>query len=147
MTLPLLCMMFASLGTSPAPADDRATIAALDTAYQAAVERNDADAMDRILHADFLVVLGNGRIETREDVLNAARDRRIHYERQVEVPGSQVVHVWGDTAVVTALLHLKGRRAKDDSTFDYRLWFTDTYVRTASGWQYVYGQASLPLPD
>jgi hypothetical protein len=24
--------------------------------------------------------------------------------------------------------------------------FSDTYVRTPSGWRYVFGQASLPLP-
>lgn len=29
---------------------------------------------------------------------------------------------------------------------EYNLWFSDVYVRTASGWRYVFGQASLPLP-
>jgi hypothetical protein len=31
--------------------------------------------------------------------------------------------------------------------FERKLWFSDTYVRTAGGWKYVLGQASLPLPD
>ncbi len=124
---------------------DRRTIAALDTEYQAAVERNDADAMARILHPDFAVVLGDGTVESRDDVLTAARERRIDYERQVEEPGTQTVRVWGDTAVVTALLWLKGKRA-NGRTFERRLWFTDTYIRTADGWRYVFGQASLPLP-
>lgn len=149
MHLPAFCMILATAGAvAPAIADDdRAAIAALDTAYQAAVERNDADTMARILHPDFAVVLGNGRVETREDVLAAARERRIDYDAQVEEPGTQSVRVWGDTAVVTALLRLKGRRTADGSTFTYRLWFTDTYVRTPDGWKYVYGQASLPLPE
>jgi ketosteroid isomerase-like protein len=42
------------------PAEDIRTIAALDTAYQAAVERNDADAMAAIMHEDMFLVLGNG---------------------------------------------------------------------------------------
>jgi hypothetical protein len=47
-------------------------------------------------------------------------------------------------AVVTALLWVKG--TDGGKPFDYRLWFSDTYVRTAKGWRYAFGQASLPLP-
>ena len=53
--------------------------------------------------------------------------------------------MWGDTAVVTALLWLKG--TEDGKPFEYRLWFSDTYMRTPAGWRYVFGQASLPLPN
>jgi ketosteroid isomerase-like protein len=136
--------ILATATASAGPDEDRRAVADLDTAYQAAVERNDADAMARILHEDFVVVLGDGRIETREEILAAARDRRIVYERQVEEPGTQTVRVWGDTAVVTALLWLKGTR--NGAPFERRLWFSDTYVRTADGWKYAFGQASLPLP-
>jgi hypothetical protein len=45
--------------------------------------------------------------------------------------------------VVTALLWAKG--TKEGKPFEYKLWFSDTYVRTAAGWRYVFGQASLPL--
>ena len=51
--------------------------------------------------------------------------------------------MWGDTAVVTALLWVKG--VEDGKNFEYKLWFSDTYVRTPKGWRYVLGQASLPL--
>jgi ketosteroid isomerase-like protein len=51
--------------------------------------------------------------------------------------------VWGDTAVVTAKLRVKGTR--DGKAFDRTLWFSDTYVRTGSGWRYVFGQASIAL--
>ena len=64
------------------------------------------------------------------------------YEHQEDT--EQAVRVFGDTAVVTALLWAKGTR--DGKSFDYRLWFSDTYARTAAGWRYVFGQASLPLP-
>lgn len=124
---------------------DRLAVAALDTEYQAAVERNDAETMARILHEDFALVLGNGKTHTREELLDAARTKRIVYERQVEDAGTQVVRVWGDTAVVTARLWLKG--VKEGTAFDRRLWFSDTYVRTESGWRYAFGQASLKLPD
>jgi hypothetical protein len=45
---------------------------------------------------------------------------------------------------VTALLWIK--RTNGDKPFERNLWFSDTYVRTAKGWRYVFGQASLALP-
>ncbi|MDZ4691210.1 nuclear transport factor 2 family protein [Terricaulis sp.] len=128
------------------PEQDRATVAALDTEYQAAVERNDAEGMARILHPDMILVVGRGTVYTREDILRSARERDIEYERQVEEEGTQTVRLYGDdTAVVTALLWLKGV-TREGEAFDRRLWFSDTYVRTPEGWRYAFGQASLSLP-
>ena len=124
-----------------------AIVAALDTEYQAAVERNDWRTMDRILHPDFTLVLGNGKVYSRADLIESARDRHIEFEKQAEMPDTQTVRLFGkDTATVTALLWLKGTRKKDASTFEYKLWFSDTYVRTKDGWRYAFGQASLRLP-
>src|SRR5262245_45260239 len=125
---------------------DRAEVAALDTAYQAAVERNDAEAMAAILHPDFILVVGRGTVFTREELLRTARERDVEYERQVEDPGTQTVRLYGDhTAIVTARLWLKGV-TRDGQSMDRRLWFSDTYVRTPDGWRYAFGQASLSLP-
>lgn len=127
------------------PDEDRAAVAALDTEYQAAVERNDADAMARILHPDMILVVGRGAVFTREDLLRSARDEEFVYEHQVEDEGTQTVRLYGnDTAIVTALLWLKGTGPQ--GPFDRRLWFSDTYVRTPEGWRYAFGQASLSLP-
>lgn len=127
------------------PDQDRATVAALDTEYQAAVERNDAEVMARILHPDMILVVGRGAVFTREDLLRSAREEEFVYERQVEEEGTQIVRLYGDdTAIVTALLWLKG--TGPDGPFDRRLWFSDTYVRTPEGWRYAFGQASLSLP-
>ena len=139
-------MMFAAaIGASDQ--GDSAAIAALDTEYQAAVERNDWRTMDRILHADFTLVLGDGTVIKRPEMVASARDEHIVYDRQVEMPGTQTVRLFGkDTATVTALLWLKGARKKDQKQFEYKLWFSDTYVRTPEGWKYAFGQASLRLP-
>ncbi|MBL8537540.1 MAG: nuclear transport factor 2 family protein [Hyphomonadaceae bacterium] len=127
--------------------EDMRTIAALDTAYQAAVERNDAEAMAAILHPDMILVLGRGAVFTREDLLRQAREEEFIYDAQVEDEGTQVVRLFGeDTAIVTARLWLKGR-SRAGEAFERRLWFSDTYVRTAEGWRYAFGQASLALPS
>jgi ketosteroid isomerase-like protein len=129
-----------------ATADDDAkkVVAALDTQYQAAVKANDAATMDRILADDFVLVTGRGQAFTKADLLKDARGKTTVYEHQEEEPGSQTVRVWGDTAVVTAMLWIKGTRA--GAPIDYKLWFSDTYVRTRAGWKYAFGQASIALP-
>lgn len=124
-------------------ADVEKTIARLDTEYQQAVKINDADTMDRILADDFVLVTGSGKIYTKADLLKEARGGKTIYERQEDT--EQTVRVWGDTAVITALLWEKG--VSDGKPFDKKLWFSDTYVRTEKGWRYVFGQSSLPLPD
>ena len=120
------------------------TVAALDTKYQAAVKANDAATMAQILADDFALVTGRGKVYGKADLIDSARKKEVTYERQDEEPGTQKVRVWGDTAVVTALLWIKSMRG--DKPADYELWFSDTYVRTRAGWRYVFGQASLPLP-
>jgi ketosteroid isomerase-like protein len=140
----------AALAMSPAahadPETDRRQVAALDTAYQEAVERNDADGMAAILHDDMILILGVGTVVTRDDLLKSARDKAVAWERQVEDEGTQTVRLYGkDTAIVTARLWLKGTR-KNGQSFDRRLWFSDTYVRTPQGWKYAFAQASMDLP-
>jgi ketosteroid isomerase-like protein len=139
-----LALLTATIPSLATPSDDAAAVAALDVEYQKAVKVNDAATMARILHDDFILVLGEGTVKTKADLLREAREETYIYEQQDEEPGSQKVRVWGDTAVVTAKLWLKG--TKNDVAFDFLLWFSDTYVRTPAGWRYVFGQASLPLP-
>ncbi|MGH8204342.1 MAG: nuclear transport factor 2 family protein [Steroidobacteraceae bacterium] len=131
--------------TQASPVDDRQAVAALDTEFQAAVKHHDVATIDRIQHPDMVLVLGDGRVFTKADHLDAAREKKVRYEIQDEEPGTQVVRVHGDTAVVTALLRIKG--TSEGTPFDRRLWFSDTYVRTPDGWKYFFGQASLKLPD
>lgn len=140
-----LLMLAAATAASSAPSKDQTVVAELDRAYQLAVKHNDAATMDRILHRNFRLVLGDGRVVNRDELLEESRSRHIHYEIQDEVPDSQSVIVEGDTAIVTAKLRLTGTR--EGQTFDRLLWFSDTYVRTSAGWRYLFGQASLPLPQ
>ncbi len=124
--------------------DDARIVAALDTKYQAAVKDNDATPMGQILADDFILVTGRGHVYNKAELIEHARKKEVTYEHQEEQVGSQKVRVWGDTAVVTALLWVKA--VQEGKPVDYKLWFSDTYVRTPTGWRYVFGQASLPLP-
>ena len=138
-----IAVLVSTTEVNASSADDANTVAALDTQYQAAVKENDAATMDRILADDFVLVTGRGKVYDKADLLKAAREKQVIYERQDEEVGSQKVRVWGDMAVVTAFLWVK--TAQEGKPVDYKLWFSDTYVRSPTGWRYVFGQASLPL--
>jgi ketosteroid isomerase-like protein len=143
LTISVLC--FASLSNvNASPEEDAKAVAVLDAKYQAAVKANDAATMDQILADDFVLITGRGKVFSKADLLGSARKKEVTYERQDEEAGSQKVRVWGDTAVVTALLWIKS--VQGGKPAEYKLWFSDTYVRTPTGWRYVFGQASLPLP-
>ena len=135
-------LVIASSKSFASASDDEKIVAALDTQYQAAVEKNDAATMDRILADDFVLVTGRGKTYSKADLLKEARDKTFIYEHQED--SNKKVRVWGDTAVVTALLWAKG--TEEGKPFEYKLWFSDLYVRTATGWRYLFAQSSLPLP-
>jgi ketosteroid isomerase-like protein len=121
---------------------DESIVAALDTEYQEAVRNNDVATMDRILADDFVLVTGNGTVYTKADLLREATEMTVIYERQED--SNRAVRIWDNTAVVTALLWAKG--TDQGELFDYKVWFSDTYARTATGWRCVFGQSSLRLP-
>jgi ketosteroid isomerase-like protein len=128
--------------TNASAVDTEKTVAALDTQYQAAVKNNDAATMNRLLAEDFILVTSSGKTYTKADLLNEARRGHVVYEHQEDT--AQTVRGWGDTAVVTAKLWEKG--TDNGKPFDYTVWFSDTYVRTPTGWRYVFGQSSLQCP-
>lgn len=121
--------------------DDEKTVASLDTKYQAAVKGNDAATMEQLLDDNFTLVTGSGTVYTKADLVNEARNGTYVYEHQED--SAQTVRVWGNTAVITAKLWAQG--TKNGKPFDYTVWFSDTYVRTPSGWRYVFGQSGLPV--
>jgi ketosteroid isomerase-like protein len=139
--LPVIVLLL-GLGAVSRMTDDRQIVEALDVEYQAAVKQGDVATMDRILADDFVLVTGRGRVYTKQELLAEARAGTVTYEHQEDT--SRTVRVWGNTAVITALLWEKG--TNNGTPFDYRLWFSDTYVKTGDGWRYVFGQSSIPLP-
>jgi len=131
-----IALLMLCAGGSTASRADEKEVAALDTLYQKAVKNNDVATMDRILSEDFVLVTGKGRTQTKADRLKESSSGNIVYEHQ---DTNQAVRAWGNTAVVTAFLRAKG--TDKGKAFDYKLWFSDVYVRTPAGWRYVFGQA------
>src|SRR5215813_10998197 len=99
--------LFSTSSLNASTEEDARTVAALDMKYQAAVKANDAATMNQVLADDFVLVTGRGGVFSKADLLDSARKKEVTYERQDEEPGTQKVRVWGNTAVVSALLWIK----------------------------------------
>jgi ketosteroid isomerase-like protein len=130
-----------ALPTPPLTVDAQ-MVGALDTVYRAALKANDIAIMDQILADDFVLVSDRGASLTKADLISEAREKRTIYEDEEVEEGTQKVRVWRDTAVVTELLRIKGTRDQPP----FKVWFSETYVRTPTGWRCVFGQASIPFP-
>jgi Domain of unknown function (DUF4440) len=81
------------LSANISSSDEAKNVAALDTQYQAAVQRNDTATMAGILAEDFVLATGSGKTYTKSDLLNEARSGRVMYERQKD--DARTVRVWG----------------------------------------------------
>jgi ketosteroid isomerase-like protein len=139
--LPLLGISCSALaaGTTTCPNN----VAALDIEFQAAVARNDSATIDRLLPNDYILVSDTGQVETKADLLNEARAKTYIYARQDD--SHRAVRIWGDTAVLTALLWAEGTTGSRH--FNVKVWFSDTYACTPQGWRYVFGQVGTHQPQ
>lgn len=140
LTLPLLGISCTALASGAAAC--RNDVAALDIEFQAAVARNDTATIDRLLPSDYILVSGSGEVQTKADLVNEARAKKYIYTRQDD--SQRAVRIWGDTAVLTALLWAEG--TTEGRHFDVKVWFSDTYACTAHGWRYVFGQVGTHEP-
>ena len=123
---------------SPAAKADRAELERLETVWNEAHERGDADALDR-LWDDQLVVTVPGMLPMgKAESLEIWRSGKMRFERYKT--SNLDIHLFGDAATVTGRLQREritdGRRVSDD-------WrFTKTYVRRGALWRVVAWHAS-----
>ncbi|MHB8812641.1 MAG: nuclear transport factor 2 family protein [Steroidobacteraceae bacterium] len=138
--LPLLGVSCAAIAAGQPSC--RNNVAALDAEFQAAVRRNDAATVSRLLPSDYILVSSTGEVATKADLVNEARQRKYVYTHQED--SRQTVRIWGGTAVLTALLWAQG--TTEGRPFNVKIWFSDTYACTPQGWRYVFGQVGARLP-
>src|SRR5205823_14044216 len=98
--------------------------------------------MGESLADDFFLGSDSGASLTKSDLINQAREKQTIYEAEEVEEGTQNVRVWRDTAVVTELLRIKGTRDQPP----FKVWFSETYVRTPPGWRCVFVSSSTPFP-
>lgn len=110
----------------------------LDRALNTALLRKDAVTARPFYAEGFVLTTGAGRSKTAGDLL--AEIQRAEVVFDINETSQVKVRVHGDTAVLTAVLHQKGKIG--DQAFDVKLLVTDTWVRAGTTWQLFAGHAS-----
>jgi hypothetical protein len=87
--------MFRGIRAAASRAGDENTAASLDAQYQEAVTKSDATTTGRILADDCVLVTGNGRKQTKVDLLKESSSGEITYEQREDT--DRTVRVWYDT--------------------------------------------------
>jgi ketosteroid isomerase-like protein len=145
MTRPRTLLLAALLSAACAPAptaavDQTADVLAFETVATAAFQRNDTVAIDTLLTDDMTLILGDGTIQTKSDLLREAREEVVRYTRFENV--DQVVRFYGPTtAVVTGRTIIAGA-TKDGAAVEVDVIFTDAVVKEAGGWKFAAGHVS-----
>lgn len=105
---------------------------------EASIHR-DADFSARTLADDYVAITPLGQVATKQDTISARKSGQLRYET-INV-SDMVVRVYGDTAVVTARMDVKGRQLGEDFSGPYR--YTRVWVRRTGHWQAVSYQQTV----
>jgi len=102
-----------------------------------ALGRTDVAALDRLYADDYIVTQSFG-ILSKAQLMDAYKSGRLKYTSASDKDRS--VRVYGDTAVTTGVLTLKGKNPNEDFTSNTR--FTAVFVKQQGRWRLVAAQLS-----
>ena len=118
-----------------APAD---VIRKLEQGWATAAIKKDAGPLDQLLADDCILTTPQGQLIGKSELVDRLKDGTFAVESADY--SEMKVRVYGDAAVVTGRLALKGKWGDSDITGDYA--FTDTFIRHDNKWQEVAGQVT-----
>jgi ketosteroid isomerase-like protein len=108
----------------------------LENEFARAVASNNADALDKLLADDWIIVEPDGGMIDKARFLEVIRSGALSHESMEST--DLKVRVYGNTAVVTGLTTSKGKFMGQDFTSCERA--TDIFVKQADRWQCVFTQ-------
>ena len=108
----------------------------LESEFARAVACNDADALDKLLADDWIIVEPDGGMIDKARFLEVIRSGALSHESMEST--DLRARLYGDTAVVTGLTTSKGKFMGQDFTSCERA--TDIFVKQADRWQCVFTQ-------
>ena len=131
----LLVLLAAAPALAATP--DETLLRQLDHDITTATWKNDVAWFEAHLSDDYVLTTSSGRIVGRAAFLAAVRSPVAiePYE-----PTEVVVHVVGETAIITGRIEQKYVLAGEAVDADLR--YTDVWLKTSGGWKYAAGHAS-----
>jgi ketosteroid isomerase-like protein len=129
--------------TMPSSADTasaEAEIRKLMDAGQAALSKNDADAMDKIYADNYTLVNTDGSVQSRAERLASLRSGEAKYTSFSYSEPSIRVNPEGNGAVVIAKISMKGTFKGKSLDGDFRV--MQVYSKTRDGWRQISAEAT-----
>jgi ketosteroid isomerase-like protein len=131
-------------GPKPQKHEYRHEIDQLETHWRDAVIKADIAAMDALLADDYMAILPNGTLQTKEQTLASLRSGATHLT-DITVSDRRV-RFYGTTALVTSRTVVTGTSDTSPISGSYR--YTRVYVRDQQGkWKIVSFEASRILGE
>ena len=126
--------------------DPIAEVRRLERAWLDAYEKRDAEAMKRIVADDFVIVHGDGRTETKNDVLTMlARANAAGMPNAKFTTDDVQARAFGDTVILTGRVTMEMQR-RDGTTSKRESRYTDAYARIGGRWQVVSSHQGASKP-
>jgi len=145
----VLFLAILAVGLSPARGDDKkaetvAELKALDAKLTEAFKSHDFAMLGKHTADDYVLIDPRGAVHKKEQYLEHLSKGKGN-PNFGELKETDVnVRVFGDTAIVTGLLHVKGKVQDKDISAEYR--WTRVYNKTGHEWLCVLEQHTYLLP-
>jgi ketosteroid isomerase-like protein len=127
-----------AVGLSGAEGDE-SKIIAMENLWNQMQVNHDADAMGKMLDADFVLTDYDGTVMSKGEFLESIRDKS--NQLTVEASEDMKLHVHGDTVVVTGATHERGKLK--GKPYEHKGRFTDTWIKKSGQWVCVASQLGL----
>jgi len=134
----LLALLLAVVGARADEAADKKEVLRLAEQFADAIEKNDATAVGHALAEDWTIVLGNGELMSREQLLKAISGGKLKFSKY-DVSSLQV-RLEGDAAIVIGIGESEGQW--EGTSFKERERFTDVFLRKDGKWRCVSSHSS-----
>ena len=137
----VLIFVTASAGAAQ-PVSDEKQILQLEDEWVRALEKQDREALNKILAREFTFIEPDGSLINRDDYLAD------HSSNASEIDSFEIadlkVRVFGDSALVTGVAKITERRL--GNRYRYSLRWKELWVREAQNWRVLAGQATPVNP-
>ena len=130
-----------------AQSDNAATkskIVALEQLWNQAYKSGDTKALDSILDDAIVLVNDDGSVQTKAEFLASVKSSlsQPSAQQQQVAPESLNVHVFGDVAIATGVMRVKG--VETGKSYTRRERFVDTWIKKGEHWVCV-GTDATPV--
>ncbi len=121
----------------------KSKIVALEQLWNQAYKSGDSKALDSILDDSIVLVNDDGSVQTKAEFLASVKSPAPATSQQQPVsPESFNVHVYGNVAIATGIMRVKGE--ENGKSYNRRERFVDTWINKRGSWMCV-GTNATPV--